>query len=103
MLPPIDMAKPEKRSMSLFTRRPKDSEKKNQTDLKSRRFETLPSDIECMNKFTTEEKRKVVTSREEVPRKKQFIEIDMLSLFTWYAKNDTKVEEKKTKEKFDMK
>lgn len=52
--------------------------------------------MECKSKFPEEGKRKNFTSREENSLKKKFIEIDMLTLHTSYAKNDTK----KAKEKF---
>jgi hypothetical protein len=101
-LPPIDL-KPQKRSLTNFEKRTKSNDKNNQTEMKSKRFETLPSDIECMNRFPMEERPKVATSREGNASKKQFIEIDMLSLLTWYAKNDLTQSAPKPKEKFEAK
>jgi hypothetical protein len=56
-------------------------------DLKSRRCETIPCDLECSERFPVENtSRKVLTNKEEIKGKK-FIEIDMLVLSTYYAKN----------------
>lgn len=108
-LPPIKLWQTEPRSTTIANNKPKSTEKRNQSEFKSRRFDTLPSDIECINKFPAEdEKRNVVTSRNALSGKKQFIEIDILNLMTWYAKNDHSQgkaadEDRKAKDKFEIK
>lgn len=54
---------------------------------KAKRFETLPSDIECINKFQLIDDKRRLGLKEDHGGKKQFIEVDILTLETWYAKN----------------
>lgn len=56
---------------------------------KAKRFETLPSDIECLTKFQMSEEKRRLSAKEDHIGKKQFIEVDILTLETWYAKNES--------------
>lgn len=77
------------------------SKSKPSREQKAKRFETLPSDIECINKFHMNDERRKLSSKEDHAGKKQFIEVDILILETWYAKNESTLE-KKIKDKIDL-
>ncbi len=64
-----------------------ESKPKPLIEQRTKRFETLPSDIECVNKFQMIDKRRKQNLNDEHTGKKQFIEVDILNLESWYAKN----------------
>lgn len=60
--------------------------KQNFTEMKTRRCETIPYDMQCAGKFPNENTARKIVLENKIFKGKKFVEIDMLVLQTFYAK-----------------